>query len=100
MEDDLSSDALEDELASGLEVTEDLGEDQVHGGLEEDGAALRSLFLDLDIARLEGVEDEEPQLQDLRAIEEEMQAEQEEDTLRDLGEAFDPSNDPVRMYLR
>jgi RNA polymerase primary sigma factor len=100
MANSLSSPPLADDLESELEVTQDLVDAEGHGGLEEDGAALRSLFLDLDIARLEGDEDEEPQLQDLRAIEEEMQAQEEEDTLRDLGEAFDPSNDPVRMYLR
>ncbi|HSJ52894.1 MAG TPA: sigma-70 family RNA polymerase sigma factor, partial [Anaerolineae bacterium] len=95
---DLSAEPLENELEPEFEETEELvGE---HGGLEEDGAALRSLFLDLDIARLEGEEDEGPQLQDLREIEEEMQEEEEEDALRDLWEAFDPSNDPVRMYLR
>jgi RNA polymerase primary sigma factor len=97
---DLSSGLLETELESELEETEELVNGEEQGGLEEDGAALRSLFLDLDIARLEGDEDEEPQLQDLRAIEEEMQQEEEESSLRDLGEAFDPSNDPVRMYLR
>ncbi|NLF14966.1 MAG: sigma-70 family RNA polymerase sigma factor, partial [Anaerolineaceae bacterium] len=94
MANDLSSEPLDNKF----EETNDLIEG--HGGLEEDGAALRSLFLDLDIARLDGVEDEGPQLQDLREIEEEMQEEEEEDALRDLGEAFDPSNDPVRMYLR
>ena len=46
MANDLSSEPLHNEF----EETNDLIEE--HGGLEEDGAALRSLFLDLDIARL------------------------------------------------
>jgi RNA polymerase primary sigma factor len=100
MADDLTSEPLENELEAEFEGAEDLAEGEEQGSLEEDGAALRSLFLDLDIARLEGDEDEEPQLHDLRAIEEEMQQEEVDDSLRDLGEAFDPSNDPVRMYLR
>jgi len=65
------------------------------------GAHLRSLFLDLDIARLETDDEEEPQLQDLRAIEEEFEEEAEEEkSLSDLNLSFDPSSDPVRMYLR
>jgi RNA polymerase primary sigma factor len=66
-----------------------------------EGAALRSLFLDLDIGPLETDEDEEPQLQDLRAIEEEFEeVEEEDETIRALAGDFDPSSDPVRMYLR
>jgi RNA polymerase primary sigma factor len=64
------------------------------------GAQLRSLFLDLDIARLETDDEEEPQLHDLRAIEEELEEEEEEEPLSDLNLSFDPSSDPVRMYLR
>ena len=64
------------------------------------GAQLRSLFLDLDIARLETDDEEEPQLHDLRAIEEELEEEEEEESLSDLNLSFDPSSDPVRMYLR
>ncbi|MBN1485475.1 MAG: sigma-70 family RNA polymerase sigma factor, partial [Chloroflexia bacterium] len=75
---------------------------QENGDEEEigEGAALRSLFLDLDIAPLETEEDEEPQLQDLRAIEEELKEVEEEETIRALDGNFDPSSDPVRMYLR
>ncbi len=66
----------------------------------EEGAPLRSLFLDLDIATLDG-EDEEPQLQDLRALEREMEQEKEnESPLNDLESVFDAASDPVRMYLR
>ena len=72
-------------------------------GLEEEsreGASLRSLFLDLDIATLDN-EDEEPQLQDLRALEQEMEhEEEEEEPLNDLSSVFDAASDPVRMYLR
>jgi RNA polymerase primary sigma factor len=64
------------------------------------GAQLRSLFLDLDIARLETDDEEEPQLHDLRAIEQEFEEEEEEESLSDLNLSFDPSSDPVRMYLR
>jgi RNA polymerase primary sigma factor len=66
------------------------------------GAHLRSFFLDLDIARLEtDDEEEEPQLHDLRAIEEELEkGTEEEESLSDLNLSFDPSSDPVRMYLR
>jgi RNA polymerase primary sigma factor len=68
---------------------------------EEEGAGLRSLFLDLDIAMSEGDEDEEPQLTDLRALEQEMEQEADEDvSLNDLSISFDVSSDPVRMYLR
>ncbi len=66
----------------------------------EEGAPLRSLFLDLDIATLDG-EDQEPQLQDLRALEREMEQEKEnEGPLNDLESVFDAASDPVRMYLR
>jgi RNA polymerase primary sigma factor len=92
-------------------MTEDLSERQEeavsanpeNGDEEEfgEGAALRSLFLDLDIGTLEADEDEEPQLQDLRAIEEEYEEpEDEEEVIRALDGDFDPSSDPVRMYLR
>jgi RNA polymerase primary sigma factor len=68
---------------------------------EEEGAGLRSLFLDLDIAMSEGDEDEEPQLTDLRALEQEMEQEADEEVpLNDLSIGFDVSSDPVRMYLR
>jgi RNA polymerase primary sigma factor len=92
-------------------MTEDLSELQEEAlrtgeenGNEEgkgEGAALRSLFLDLDIGRLKTDEEEEPQLQDLREIEEEFEeADEEEETIQALDGNFDPSSDPVRMYLR
>jgi len=64
-----------------------------------EGASLRSLFLDLDIATTNG-EDEEPQLHDLRALEKEMEEEDDDEPLNDLSNVFDAANDPVRMYLR
>ena len=65
-----------------------------------EGTPLRNLFLDLDIATVDG-EDEEPQLQDLRALEQEMEQEEEDVTnLNDLESVFDAAGDPVRMYLR
>jgi RNA polymerase primary sigma factor len=68
---------------------------------EEEGAGLRSLFLDLDMAMSEGDEDEEPQLTDLRALEQEMEQEADEEVpLAELSVGFDVSSDPVRMYLR
>jgi len=66
-----------------------------------EGAALRSFFLDLDIATVEQDDEEEPQLQDLRALEQEMeQDEGEVEPLNDLSNVFDAASDPVRMYLR
>jgi RNA polymerase primary sigma factor len=82
---------------------EEVPANEQNGDEEEmgEGAALRSLFLDLDIAPLETDEDEEPQLQDLRAIEEELgEVEDTEEVIRALDGDFDPSSDPVRMYLR
>jgi RNA polymerase primary sigma factor len=64
-----------------------------------EGASLRNLFLDLDIATLDS-EDEEPRLQDLRALEEEMLEEDNDEPLNDLANVFDAASDPVRMYLR
>jgi RNA polymerase primary sigma factor len=64
-----------------------------------EGASLRSLFLDLDIATT-NVEDEEPQLHDLRALEKELEEEKDDEPLNDLSNVFDAANDPVRMYLR
>ena len=79
-------------------------EEQTDSGLTEnqestEGASLRSLFLDLDIATTNG-QDEEPQLQDLRALEKEMEEEKDDEPLNDLSSVFDAANDPVRMYLR
>jgi len=64
-----------------------------------EGASLRSLFLDLDIATT-SIQDEEPQLHDLRALEKEMEEEKDDEPLNDLSNVFDAANDPVRMYLR
>ena len=64
-----------------------------------EGASLRSLFLDLDIATT-NIQDEEPQLHDLRALEKEMEEEKDDEPLNDLKNVFDAANDPVRMYLR
>jgi RNA polymerase primary sigma factor len=67
----------------------------------EEGARLRSLFFDLDIGMSEGDENLEPELQDLRALEEEMEEEPEDDEpLNDLPEGLEVGGDPVRMYLR
>jgi RNA polymerase primary sigma factor len=92
MTEDLSPDRRDQELdADHYDDAEEEG---------EEGASLRSLFLDLDIATVEN-EDEEPQLQDLRALEQEMeQEEEEENSLNDLSSVFDAASDPVRMYLR
>ncbi len=65
----------------------------------EEGAPLRNLILDLDIATLDG-EDREPQLKDLRALEKEMEEEEDDEPLNDLSSVFDAAGDPVRMYLR
>jgi RNA polymerase primary sigma factor len=92
-------------------MTEDLSElreeevrvDLDNGDEEEmgEGAALRSLFLDLDIGSLDNDEEGEPQLQDLRAIEEDPEdVEDADEVIRALDGDFDPSSDPVRMYLR
>jgi RNA polymerase primary sigma factor len=71
-----------------------------NGDMTSDGAALRSLFIDLDMGMSEGDEDEEPQLQDLRQIEEEFPEEEAAAPFPEISDAFDPSSDPVRMYLR
>jgi RNA polymerase primary sigma factor len=89
----------EDLLPSVQEEQTDTGQfDDVENGSAE-GAPLRSLFLDLDIATTNG-EDEEPQLHDLRALEKEMEEEEDDEPLNDLSNVFDAANDPVRMYLR
>jgi RNA polymerase primary sigma factor len=74
------------------------GDDNADEQLAE-GIPLRNLFLDLDIATLDG-EDREPQLQDLRALEKEMEEEEDDEPLNDLSSVFDAAGDPVRMYLR
>ncbi len=89
MTDDLSPDVQEEET--------DL--DQADNTESAEGASLRSFFLDLDIATTNG-EDQEPQLHDLRALEKEMEEEEDDEPLNDLSNVFDAANDPVRMYLR
>jgi RNA polymerase primary sigma factor len=89
----------EDLLPSVQEEQTDTDQyEEIEDGSAE-GAQLRSLFLDLDIATTNG-EDEEPQLHDLRALEKEMEEEQDDEPLNDLSSVFDAANDPVRMYLR
>ena len=73
--------------------------DQIENQDSTEGASLRSLFLDLDIATTNG-QDEEPQLHDLRALEKEMEEETDDEPLNDLSNVFDAASDPVRMYLR
>ena len=73
--------------------------DQTENQDSTEGASLRSLFLDLDIATTNG-QDEEPQLHDLRALEKEMEEETDDEPLNDLSNVFDAASDPVRMYLR
>ncbi len=61
---------------------------------------MRSLFRDLDIAMSDG-NDEGPQLQDLRALEKEMEESSiEEESLDALEDELAGGSDPVRMYLR
>jgi RNA polymerase primary sigma factor len=68
-------------------------------GQGREGSRLRSLFRDLDMAMSDGAADEEPQLQDLRALEKEIDKVAGEDPLEDLDTTF-AGSDPVRMYLR
>jgi RNA polymerase primary sigma factor len=77
---------------------EPMGDSIPEMDMEKDGAALRSLFEDLDIAWQEGDTDEEPQMMDLRAVEELDLVDNE--SLDKLESAVGASNDPVRMYLR
>jgi RNA polymerase primary sigma factor len=77
-----------------------LGSDGAQQDLGE-GASLRRLFLDLDIDMPERQENEGPELQDLSALEKEMQEETEDEKpLNDLSEGPEVGGDPVRMYLR
>ena len=67
----------------------------------EEGARLRSLLQDLDMAMRQGEGDEEPQLTDLRALEEELKKDAVDvESLDELASDFDASSDPIRMYLR
>jgi DNA-directed RNA polymerase sigma subunit (sigma70/sigma32) len=77
----------------------DTGQPENTGNKSAEGASLRSLLLDLDIATT-NIQDEEPQLHDLRALEKEMEEEKDDEPLNDLSNVFDAANDPVRMYLR
>ncbi len=88
---------MTDELSPDVQE-EQIDTDQADNAESAEGASLRSFFLDLDIATTNG-EDEEPQLHDLRALEKEME-EEEDEPLNDLANVFDAANDPVRMYLR
>jgi RNA polymerase primary sigma factor len=86
---------MTEDRARGIEGEQNRTEEEA-----QEGDSLRSLFLDLDIAALDD-EDEEPQLQDLRALEKEMEKEEEDpEPLNDLANVFDAAGDPVRMYLR
>jgi RNA polymerase primary sigma factor len=76
--------------------------DQIDAVLDTEGeesTPLQSLFLDLEVKDLGG-EDVEPQLQDLKALEQEMEQEEEAEGPLDLTDVFDAVSDPVRMYLR
>jgi RNA polymerase primary sigma factor len=86
------------------EVQEEQGNrNQIDSGAQaepSEGTSLHNLFLDLEIGAVDG-EDEEPQLQDLRALEQEMEEVVKDVTnLNDLESVFDAAGDPVRMYLR
>jgi RNA polymerase primary sigma factor len=74
---------------------------QVSDRNSKEGARLRSLFQDLDMAMQEGDEDQEPKLTDLRAVEEELELDADDDkSLDELDSQLGASSDPVRMYLR
>jgi RNA polymerase primary sigma factor len=89
---------MTDDLSSSVQE-EQIDMDQADNAESAEGASLRSFFLDLDIATTND-EDEEPQLHDLRALEKEMEEEEDDEPLNDLSSVFDAANDPVRMYLR
>jgi RNA polymerase primary sigma factor len=70
-------------------------------GPEQEGARLRSLFTDLDMGMDEGSDEQEPQMTDLRAVEEELEIKPDEiESLEALDAQLGTSSDPVRMYLR
>ena len=94
MAEDLSSE-LQEQLPGASQVNDD-PDQQI-----KEGAPLRSLFLDLNIAMRDGDADNEPQLQDLTLLEKEMEQDgKDEEPLKSLDSVFDASSDPVRMYLR
>ena len=64
----------------------------------EEGARLRSLFLDLDIGVPDGDESEGPRLKDLNALEKEME-EEEDEPLDELASGIEAGGDPVRVSL-
>jgi RNA polymerase primary sigma factor len=68
-------------------------------GRARPGARLRSLFRDLDIEVSEGDAETEPKLQDLKALERELEESEEEEPLEDL-DTSPSGSDPVRMYLQ
>ena len=77
------------------------GADLDENGAGEEGARLRSLFRDLDMAMSEASDDEEPKLKDLRALEKEMEKVKVDDpSLTELDPSITGASDPVRMYLR
>ncbi|MFC2015366.1 RNA polymerase sigma factor RpoD [Chloroflexota bacterium] len=88
---------LGEQSDAGLFEENDDREDKTAGA---DGARLRSLFQDLEMGMSAGNADEEPQLQDLRDLEEEMGEEDENKTLSALDSDVTGGGDPVRMYLR
>jgi len=89
---------MTEELLPGLQ-SEQPGAGDLLDGNGTDGARLRSLFQDLDMAMLEGDKDREPHMTDLRAVEEEAD-EVHAQSLEELDSELGGSSDPVRMYLR
>ena len=95
---EVPSDGLEGRSGDTNEQARDAGVGRLRTA--EEGARLRSLFRDLDIARSEG-NDEGPKLQDLRALEEEIaESSIDEESLDSLEDELASGSDPVRMYLR
>ena len=93
MTEDLSPEPLEEKP----------GVDQVKDDMDqmaEDGADLRNLFVDLDVAVSAGEEEEGPEPKDLSALEKEMPEVESDELLDDLPEGVELGGDPVRMYLR
>jgi RNA polymerase sigma factor (sigma-70 family) len=89
-----------EEMRNNLEEKQS-GTSSIEGRDGQEGAHLRSLFEDLDMAVQEGDEDEEPQLTDLRATEQELDLDTEdEESLDELESQVGMGSDPVRMYLR
>jgi RNA polymerase primary sigma factor len=98
MSENISSELHTDQRGDGQDGPS-TGPDQRTQG--DESARLRSLLLDLDMAMFQGEEDEEPRLRDLRALEEELQKDtDDQESLDDLGNEFEAGSDPVRMYLR